>query len=200
MKTNKTWISAFTLVLALIAAPAFAQRGGLGAGVGLGGQTNVGAGTGAGVQAGNTNVGVKTNTNVQANTSAQAKSGAASQPGGASVGGGIASRIESNPQLAARVESMLPPGSSVSAASAGFKNEGQFIAALHVSQNLGIPFDSLKAKMTGSSAVSLGAAIKELKPGMKEPEAKDEAKKAESQAKATASAKASASAAASTKK
>ena len=31
----------------------------------------------------------------------------------------------------------------------GFKNQGQFIAALHVSQNLGIPFADLKTAMTG---------------------------------------------------
>ena len=34
-------------------------------------------------------------------------------------------------------------------ASLGFKNQGQFIAALHVSQNLGIPFADLKTAMTG---------------------------------------------------
>src|SRR6185436_10792187 len=34
-------------------------------------------------------------------------------------------------------------------ASLGFKNQGQFIAALHVSRNLGIPFADLKTAMTG---------------------------------------------------
>src|SRR5439155_26462097 len=38
---------------------------------------------------------------------------------------------------------------TLQAASAGFKNQGQFIAALHVSHNLNIPFDQLKAKLTG---------------------------------------------------
>ena len=32
-------------------------------------------------------------------------------------------------------------------ASLGFKNQGQFIAAVHVSQNLGIPFTELKSHM-----------------------------------------------------
>jgi len=44
--------------------------------------------------------------------------------------------------------------------------------------------------MTGSSAVSLGSAIKASKSEMSDRQAKEEAKKAESQTKATASAKA----------
>jgi len=36
----------------------------------------------------------------------------------------------------------------------GFKNQGQFIAALHVSQNLGIPFADLKTAMTGIRPVT----------------------------------------------
>ena len=39
-------------------------------------------------------------------------------------------------------------------ASLGFKNQGQFIAALHVSQNLGIPFADLKTAMTGIRPVT----------------------------------------------
>jgi len=61
----------------------------------------------------------------------------------------------------------------------GFKNFGQFIAAVHVSHNLGIPFSALQAKMTGPNAVSLGKAIQELKP---DTDAKSEAKKATKQA------------------
>jgi hypothetical protein len=51
---------------------------------------------------------------------------------------------------------------------------------VHVSKNLGIPFDHLKAKMTGEDAVSLGKAIQELKP---EAEAEAEARKAQQQAR-----------------
>jgi hypothetical protein len=36
---------------------------------------------------------------------------------------------------------------------------GQYVAAQHVSENLGIPIGALKAKMTGNNAVSLGKAI-----------------------------------------
>jgi hypothetical protein len=79
---------------------------------------------------------------------------------------------------------------SLNQASKGFKNQGQFIAALHVSQNLGIPFADLKTAMTGirpvtrtpgstttstgthvtqptadTPTLSLGQAIKKLRPG-----------------------------------
>lgn len=57
----------------------------------------------------------------------------------------------------------------------GFKNFGQFVAAVHVSNNLGIPFSDLQNKMTGPNAVSLGKAIQELKP---DADSKAETKKA----------------------
>jgi hypothetical protein len=41
-------------------------------------------------------------------------------------------------------------------ASLGFKNQGQFIAALHVSQNLGIPFTELKSHMVTVTPGALG--------------------------------------------
>jgi hypothetical protein len=53
---------------------------------------------------------------------------------------------------------------TVETAAAGFKNQGQFIAALHVSRNLGIPFVDLKAAMTGPAHDSLGQAIQSLRP------------------------------------
>jgi len=66
---------------------------------------------------------------------------------------------------------------SLTDAASGFKNLGQFIAALHVSHNLGIPFEELKAKMM--SGDSLGKVIKELKP---DADSKSEVKKANKQA------------------
>jgi flagellum-specific peptidoglycan hydrolase FlgJ len=76
----------------------------------------------------------------------------------------IAQKISSHPQLASKVKSLLPPGTTLSHASAGFKNQGQFIAALHVSKNLGIPFSKLKTDMTGDKHLSLGQSIQDLKP------------------------------------
>jgi len=94
-------------------------------------------------------------------------------------------RIEQNPALKSKVESMLPAGENLKTAASGFKNGGQFLAALHASKDLGIPFDQLKAKMMGSnSPMSLGQAIHALKPNVTEKDADNEADKAEKEARA----------------
>lgn len=92
--------------------------------------------------------------------------------------------LDHNTQLSTKLEGLLGLSgpnalSTLKTDASGFKNFGQFVAAVHVSHNLGIPFSELQAKMTGSNAVSLGKAIQELKPGA---DAKNEAKKAASQA------------------
>src|SRR5262245_27927418 len=87
--------------------------------------------------------------------------------------------IEHNSALKTKVESLLPAGVDLKTAADGFKNEGQFIAALHVSKNLNIPFADLKAKMTGPNPESLGHAIHDLRPNLPEKEANKEAEKAE---------------------
>jgi hypothetical protein len=97
----------------------------------------------------------------------------------------LAQKLERNPRLAERLQQMLPAGMTMQEASSGFKNQGQFIAALHTSKNLNIPFDQLKTRMTGEDRMSLGEAIQELRPEMTEDMAKVETKKAELQAKST---------------
>lgn len=76
-----------------------------------------------------------------------------------------------NAKLEARLATLLP-GVNVQEASQGFKNWGQFMAAAHVSNNLGIPFADLKARMTGIAPgateptlapMSLGQAIQSFK-------------------------------------
>jgi hypothetical protein len=67
-----------------------------------------------------------------------------------------------NPQLRARLESMLPSGLTLDQAADGFRNQGQFIAALQQSQNHDISFGELKAQMTGDNPVSLGEAMRKL--------------------------------------
>jgi hypothetical protein len=64
----------------------------------------------------------------------------------------------------------------------GFKNHGLYVAAQHVSENLHIPLDQLKAKMTGDHPESLGKAIQDLT-GLPPDKANAEAKKAEAEAK-----------------
>ena len=90
----------------------------------------------------------------------------------------IAAKISAKPQLNARITAMLPPHMSLNRASSGFKNQGQFIAALHVSKNLGIPFRDLKNDMTRKH-MSLGQSIQDLK---KSAAAPTEARRGEAEA------------------
>jgi hypothetical protein len=64
------------------------------------------------------------------------------------------------------LQSLLPAGTNVQTAAEGFKNQGQFVAGVHVSHNLNIPFDELKARVTGPKAESLGKAIEQLRPDL----------------------------------
>jgi hypothetical protein len=87
--------------------------------------------------------------------------------------------LSHNPAIGGKIETLT--GQKAGTACSGFKNIGQCIAAAHVAKNLNIAggFDALKAKMTGSGAVSLGKAIGQLAP---DADAKGEAKKANKQA------------------
>jgi hypothetical protein len=80
-----------------------------------------------------------------------------------------------NPKLEARLLKMLPGVTDIRTASQDFKNWGQFVAAVHASDRLAIPFETLKAKMTGvtpgvngapattTTPMSLGQAVQSLK-------------------------------------
>src|SRR5262244_3459442 len=92
----------------------------------------------------------------------------------------ISQKLAANPKLDSKLQSLLPAGTNLQTAASGFKNLGQFVSAVHVSHNLGIPFDQLKAKMIGPPKESLGDAIHALKPTAN---AKEEAKKGEKQAR-----------------
>ena len=128
---------------------------------------------------------MKTDTDVKARTSTEVKQAGTSDKGH-TQSTNLASKIQADPALSAKVSALLPTGVTMSDAAAGFKTQGQFIAALHVSKNLNIPFDQLKTKMmTGPESMSLGAAIKASRPEMSEQKANEEAKKAEKEAKET---------------
>jgi hypothetical protein len=71
--------------------------------------------------------------------------------------------LPKNPKLVARLQAMLPPGMTAEQAAFGFRNQGQFVAAVHVSNNLGIPFNELRSKMV-TEGKSLGQSIQALKP------------------------------------
>ena len=88
--------------------------------------------------------------------------------------------LAQQPQLSAKLQPLLPVGTDLQAAALGFKNLGDFVSAVHVSNNLGIPFDQLKLRLTGSDSVSLGQAIHDLRPTV---DAAAEVKKAQGQAR-----------------
>src|SRR5215471_4398886 len=97
-----------------------------------------------------------------------------------SKGSSVSDHLEDNTKLASKLQSLLPTGTNLQQAAQGFKNLGQFVAAVHVSHNLGIPFDQLKAKMMGPPKESLGKAIQALRPTAN---SKAETKKATDEAK-----------------
>ena len=57
---------------------------------------------------------------------------------------------------------MLPAGMTLEEASAGFRNQGQFLAALNASKNQGVKFADLQTAMT-TDGLSLGQAVKQLR-------------------------------------
>ena len=106
-------------------------------------------------------------------------------------------------QLASKLSSLLPPGTNLQTAAGGFKNLGQFVAAVHVSHNLGIPFAQLKCTELAtkdactttngtttetmtvpSKSSSLGQAIHTLKPSLSASDSQSAAKQAKKNASA----------------
>jgi hypothetical protein len=77
-----------------------------------------------------------------------------------------------------RLASLVPAGLTPEDACRGFKDLSECSAALHVAQNLNIPFADLKDRVT--SGQSLGTAIHSLKP---KADSKREAQRAEEQAR-----------------
>ena len=61
-----------------------------------------------------------------------------------------------------RLAALVPSGMSAQEACAGFRTVEECAATLHASQNLNIPFEDLKSRVTGGT--KLGAAIHQLKP------------------------------------
>jgi hypothetical protein len=66
--------------------------------------------------------------------------------------------------------------------SMGFKNYGQYVAAKHVSENLGIPFGDVRGAMVNGH-LSLGEAIHKFRPDLNQHQVQAETKKGEEAAK-----------------
>lgn len=103
--------------------------------------------------------------------------------------------LTQNTQLSSKLSGLLPAGTDLQSAAAGFRNLGQFVAAVHVSHNLDIPFAQLKCTELATAAACpsmtvpskgshLGQAIQTLKPTMSSGDSKAAAKQAEKEASA----------------
>ena len=75
----------------------------------------------------------------------------------------VQQKLQRNTNLADKLQSRLPKGTDLMLASEGFRNLGQFVAAVNVSNNLKIPFADLKMSMVDEGN-SLGQSIKTLRP------------------------------------
>ena len=172
MRRTVNFLAALAVLGALSTVPLFAQRGGGGGhACGMGGADGAGGGMGHGSESGSAGPNMD-------------RSGTARGMNSTNLGSqkNVGELLSRNTKLASHLSSLLPAGTNLQQAAAGFKNLGQFVAAVHVSHNLGISFDDLKAKMTGSNSESLGKAIHDLKP---EANSKAEAKRAKGQAEDT---------------
>ncbi|HWY08558.1 MAG TPA: hypothetical protein VNY24_16980 [Candidatus Acidoferrales bacterium] len=87
-------------------------------------------------------------------------------------------KLDNNLTTKLQSKGLLPAGTDLKDACAGFKNLGQCVAAIHVNNNLKVPFACMKANMTGaapaaattcpagtgSGKMSLGKSIQALAP------------------------------------
>lgn len=89
----------------------------------------------------------------------------------------VSDLLTEHTKLASKVQALT--GLDAQTACSGFKNLGECVATAHVSHNLGIDFATLKGKVTGAGAESLGHAIHEFNPHVN---AEAEANKAHQQA------------------
>lgn len=90
--------------------------------------------------------------------------------------------LSQNTKLSSRLQSLLPAGTNLQDAAAGFKNLGLFVASVHVSHNLGIPFDQLKSTMLANGG-NLGKSIHTLNPKLGKKQVKSNVRKARREAK-----------------
>jgi hypothetical protein len=95
----------------------------------------------------------------------------------------FASRLAENAELSSRVQALLPKGVTLPDAAKGFKSETGFLATLHASHDLNIPFDQFKSDVTSGERDSLAQAIRKFRPEFDMKTVENSAKTAEQQAK-----------------
>jgi hypothetical protein len=96
----------------------------------------------------------------------------------------VATALERNQHLSSVVKPLLPPGTNITDAATGFKKQKDFVAALHMAKNLGIPFNEIKTRMTTGHRMSLDESLRDIRPETTKNLARAEAQTAEEQAKA----------------
>ena len=72
----------------------------------------------------------------------------------------VQQKLQRNTNLASKLEGRLPKGTDLMDASEGFRNLGQFVAAVNASYNHDLDFDKLKIAMV-DDGMSLGQAMKD---------------------------------------
>lgn len=95
----------------------------------------------------------------------------------------VSQLLTQNTKLSSNLQSILGSDVNLQDASSGFKNLGLFVAAVHVSKNLNIPFDQFKTTMS-SNGWNLGKAIHSLDPSLSKKQVKSAVGTAKRQAKA----------------
>ena len=74
----------------------------------------------------------------------------------------VQQKLQRNTNLAAKLQSRLPPGTDLMAASSGFHSLGQFVSTVNASHNHDLPFPLLKQRIV-YEGMSLGQAMKGLR-------------------------------------
>ena len=82
----------------------------------------------------------------------------------------LSMKLSRDPKQLTRVSGMLPEGMTIEQATTGFRNQGQFVAALNASRSQGVAFADLQQAMT-VDGLSLGQAVKQLRNAPPAPDA-----------------------------
>lgn len=175
MKRAILLITTFAVLLGLSVFPLMAQGRG---GAGMGGNPGMGQGRGPGMGPGNGPMGRQPGMGepgMHGDTNTTTNGPMMHQKSPSQL-------LAQNTQLSEKLQNLLPPDEKVQEAASGFKNLGQFVAAVHVAHNLNLPFDQFKNKVT--SGDNLGKAIHSLDPKLSHKQIKSQVKKAKHEAKA----------------
>jgi hypothetical protein len=104
---------------------------------------------------------------------------AAAIAGGQNCASLPAAQVIENPAIAARIQPLLPSGMGLREAVVGFRNQAEFLEAVHVSHDLDIPFHRVKLEMTAGPRHPLADTIHALRPGLSRESAKSHSHRVE---------------------